>query len=358
MKTSAKTIVLCILIIFQFCVASYAQETEKPKQDLQFVLSNDQEILNIQWDKYPEISKLTHIAVIKFKEAIPFPESQLSITDAYNLQNTLQRSLPPEATISVCIPKETDKPEKSLKYILFTLRPIHRVNNLNEYTLLANSEREAREIAKTFIAICNKAASARYEDLKNEIEETKKFIVNIEKTISENKAEIDPLKEVVVKKIEEYAEANYCNKNEELIHIHAGEQIEELADFLRNVNFELAGLNAKIDSINNYKKSEAITDNETIVKLNQILITTDIERAGAIAKKQAFETAIKQAKELYDLINRRRNLTESLTLLPGTLRSKNSQLQRLEQQYENPSAQMLPVEIEDNTVIIRPVKQD
>ncbi len=134
--------------------------------------------------------------------------------------------------------------------------------------------------------------------------------------------------------------------------------IQELADLLRNVNFKLAGLDAKIDSINKYKKNELVIDNETLIKLNQILISSDIERAGAIAKKQAYETALKQANDLHNLIDRRRRVSGNLANSPRLLSSARGKLVSLERSLENPSQEMRPAEIVDNIVTIKAVKQD
>ena len=83
--------------------------------------------------------------------------------------------------------------------------------------------------------------------------------------------ELEKLRETTKVKIEEYAKANYSTQDETSIYKLTEKHTQELADLLRNVNFDLAGLDAKINSINTYKKSEVIIDDETIIKLNQIL---------------------------------------------------------------------------------------
>ncbi len=359
MKTSTKTIILFASIIFIFCLTTYAEQAEQPKQQLQFVTANETETINIPWDKYPGISKPAYIVIINFKNARPFPLSQLKLSLSYT--GITLRSNPVPQVLVKYVPRDESKYDKSLEFIELILEPTFRggyPQSSHNYAFFANSEQEAKKIIEAFINICNDDASLRLDTVKTDLAETQKTIAQLEKSISANQTELEPLNKTIEEKIKAYAKANYTSENEYSIYSLTEKHIHELANLLRNINFDLAGLDAKIDSINKYKKSDLVIDNETLIKLNQILISTDIERAGALAKKQAYETALKQANDLYDLISRKRIITTDLTDLNKQLSSERRKIPGMEQILENLPPNLRPVEVEDNTVIIRSVEQD
>ena len=357
METLTKKNIWLILIIL-FCLTVHAEQAEQSKQELQFVISNDQEVLNILWDKYPEISKPSYIAVIRFKNAIRFPESQNITTSEYfgiaGIDPDGLRTYTPTDVLIRCVLRDNRELTQPLEFTIKANHKNPRSRTFEEYIIFANSEQQARELTETFIKLCNDSASENLEKLKKDIEKMTKVMTQLEAEKPLLEIELEKLRETTKVKIEEYAKANYSTQDETSIYKLTEKHTQELADLLRNVNFDLAGLDAKINSINTYKKSEVIIDDETIIKLNQILISTDIERAGAIARKQAYETAFNQANELYNLLSRKYKVVNILKELPVQISAIKSNINKLERDLEN----LIPVEVEDNKVIIRPVKQD
>jgi len=139
---------------------------------------------------------------------------------------------------------------------------------------------------------------------------------------------------------------------------HAKKSMEDLTHHLRLVDFELIGLRAKIDSISRFKANEKITDQDTLAKLDQMLIVSEVERAGVLARRNAYISAFKQAKELYALIRSTDVATSKKKIWEEKLVNTQDAVRGTEEWLANPPDSTRPVEIHENKVTIYPVQAD
>jgi len=372
MKTLRKKMYLMGLIAVSILSVNFAEQGKQPKRKLQFITSDEHEILDASWEQNIGISKPTHIAVLKFTSDTAFPYSQLRIIESNKTlrskpTRTLVRTPALRRRLSHYILKEDSTFPQPLEFVCLTQTqtaiterggPLSYIPHQMPLFLYANSEKEARKLTEAFIEICDMEASDKLQAHKKKMAETRNAIAEAEKKIPKLEAESKQLEKQLEEKVKEYAKANYGKEDEDSIYLLTEKHMEELANSLRSVNFELIGLDAKINSINKYKKSEIIIDDETLIKLNQILIATDIERAGALARKEAYEAALKLAKELYDLFKRRDKVNTDNVFWQRRLSTVKSDLRRLEQISEDPPWYMRPVEVYENIVVIKPIRQD
>ncbi len=226
------------------------------------------------------------------------------------------------------------------------------------YQVFAVSERDARKIAAAAIARLDQLAQWRRENHRENLERLQKFVAEGEKTLPELQAQIKQLTTRAEEKIEEYVEANYGIESKETIREHAKKSMNDFSYNLRLVDFELIGLQAKIDSIQKYKAGRKGGDSNTLIKLDQMYIAADVERAGALARKGACEAAFKQANELYALIKSRDAASYKEPLLRKKLIQERNRLPEAEELVVDPPRYTFPVEVYENKVTIYPVQVD
>ena len=352
MKTSMQKIILCVSIIFPFCLTIYAEQAEQPKRQLQFVNSDEYVILDPSLKKSIGNEQPKYIAVIKF---INIPLRFGGRSSGENINISMMRPVPAlmdrGISINLCIIKDATS-TKPLEFMYL------QNSRNNEFSFLANTEQQARKYVEAFTKGLDTETDNRIKDLRNQIETYQKIIREGDTVIPKMEADYRELEEQKNKAYKEYAKANYIN-DEKVPEINDIEKVEEeLSHSLREVDFELIGLDAKTESINKYKLSGTIIDNETLIKLNQILIATDIERAGALARMQAFDAAFKQANQLHSLILKSEKALHDLNIYKNEFKIAPEMVSSFKRELENPAGFYQYVGIEDNKVTIKPVQQD
>ncbi|MBN2591344.1 MAG: hypothetical protein JXA96_15875 [Sedimentisphaerales bacterium] len=353
MNTLTKNMVLFVLITLSFSQFIFAEQTEEHKRTIKYLTSEEQEILAPIFLQYMEEAVPTYISSIEIPRQMRFPR---------NMENKPLRSKNGQVKDShgaiLCygiINDRNIKPMKLINFMFLYHDPNPNQSKKIKLSFFANSQEQAKEIAETFIRSLDNETDHRLNNLKHELETYQKIIREGDTVIPKMEAEYEDLDKKKSSLFKEYAQVNYLsNQNipgtEEIIKVK-----DELARSLREADFELVGLDAKIDSINKYKLSGTIIDNETLIKLNQILITTDIERAGIFARKQAFETSLKKTNQLYDVIKSSETKSEALKRYKSQFNNAPQIISERKMKLENPSEEYQYTEIENNTVIIKPV---
>jgi hypothetical protein len=137
-------------------------------------------------------------------------------------------------------------------------------------------------------------------------------------------------KQYAVRRFEarEYAEANYEIDSELTNHAEIG--TEELANNLILIDFELVGLKTRIDLIGKFKTGGKITDQATLIKLNQMLMVDEIERAGMLARRGVYEAAFELAKELDNTLKTMSKVSSQKTAWERKLREEEQDVWKWE----------------------------
>lgn len=353
MKTLTKNLILFLLISLSFSLFIYAEQTEKSKRPIKYVTSEEQEILAPIFSQYMEENIPTYILSIEFTKQMRFPSNM-----EYKPLRGKDGQVKDGQNAILCygiISDHNIKPMKLINLMFLYHDPVQ--TKKTKLSFFANSQQQAKEIAETYIQSLDNETDNRLNDLKHELEQYQEIMKNGDVVIPRMEVEYQDLikeKNVLYK---EYAQINYLNEDMVVPDINEIIKVkDELAYSLREADFELVGLDAKIDSINKYKLSGTIIDNETLIKLNQILITTDIDRAGIFARKQAFETSLKKTKHLYDVILNSQKANRELKYYNDSFNRAPQRISELKLRLENPSEEYQYADIENNTVIIKPVK--
>jgi len=355
MKTLKRKQILFVLITLSFCVITYAQQAEQTKDQLKFEISQDAfPLFRDPVKKYPGLTHIAQFQVMKNRELGHWFRI---------IQETPQWKGLSEKQRELIIRLTNDRRyHKDLMPILepfdFDYDDVKTPPRALTFFIYGVSEEEAKKTAEAIIGFYNNNASQVLQSYKEGLVKKQNVIAEAQKNLPELKADFEKAEVLAEEKKNEYLKTNYSLESITNVYDVARNKMEEISQLLRTVNFELVGLEAKIESINKYKLSETIIDNETLIKLNQILITTDIERAGAIARKKAYLAAFKQIEELYDTFDKRNEIKEKMNGWESVLEISKNDIPELEKRLTNPPSDARPLEVIDNKVIIRPVKQD
>jgi len=140
------------------------------------------------------------------------------------------------------------------------------------------------------------------------------------------------------------------------IFVHIKKNMEVLAGYMKLAKFELIGLHARIRSIERFKASDEISDPSTLIKLNQMLITDQIEEAGVLARLNAYQGEFKQAKKLYDIIDNYYSVERQKSSWEERSAKAQKEKSVREKILANPPTYTQPVKIHENKVTVWQVR--
>jgi len=221
------------------------------------------------------------------------------------------------------------------------------VNNHYHFRIYAVSEKEARQTTEAFIEILANRS-------KEETQFYKDAILELRRTIAETKRKIqekEPEAEAARARFEEMKKtARFLDYKK------ARETIGSLNEKLNALDIDIAGLQARVSTIETYKSGKKVSNPTTLGKLDQMLSEYAIELADDLAKKEAFMEIRRQAKAFYDLYHLQNRL-------PRQVQSLRDNLPRLEQELrENKkrlnSPEKPPPKVFENKLTIYPVRVD
>jgi len=223
------------------------------------------------------------------------------------------------------------------------------------YRVHGVSEPDVRRMAEAVIEWLDKKALEKLEEVQKRLESEQNTIAEAQKKLPKLEEECKQLEAQADEKAKKYTEVNYIDRD---ITKHAEKSMEELARNLRTADFELVGLQARIDLIVKYKTGGKITDHDTLIKLNQMLMADEIERAGVLARRSAYEAAFKLAKELYGAMITRGSVSSQKTAWERKLKNAKEDVLIFEEILDDIPPEMRPVEVYENKVTIHPVRID
>ena len=123
------------------------------------------------------------------------------------------------------------------------------------------------------------------------------------------------------------------------------------------LDFEIINLIAKKDMIVQLKKSvKSPFQAEKVIKLDQMLITTEVELAGLLAKKNAIQKSYEQLAKLMESFQKEGDAHGKINDLKLDMKKARKSVQLLDSKLADPSADWLPVKVVDNKVVIYPVR--
>jgi len=219
------------------------------------------------------------------------------------------------------------------------------------------SEKDVRIMAMAVIERLDWIAARELERAKEDLDRCRSSLVEAKEELPELEKEHLRLEQEVKDKTRLYAQANpgLFKKDSRSIFMHAAKTLDDVSVHLREVEFELIGLQAKQDSIQTFLKSGHIHTNDTKYKLEELSMINGIEQAGALARKAAYEKVFTQAKKVVVTIEAEGRVETQKTNCQERRDRAERRLPSLQKQMKNPPSHRQPVEVCENKVIIQPV---
>ena len=231
----------------------------------------------------------------------------------------------------------------------------HTPEGMLTYRVHGVSEEDTRKMAEAVVEWFDNKALEKLEEVQKKLEHAQNVITEAQEKLPKLEVEYQRLQKQADEKEKEYKEVNYIDWE---MFDHAENSIEELAHNLRTTDFELAGLQARIDLIGKFKAGGKISDQATMIKLNQMLMADEIERAGVLARRNAYESALKLAKEFRDVVRALRSTSSIKSARERELKIAKTNASLWEKILADPRPEMNPVQVYENKVIIYPVRQN
>jgi hypothetical protein len=348
-----KNQMLTILLTACFFVVSvvYAEQSEPAERQLKF------EVSTIPVDLSYRFSEAKYVGYIHIREdrSLRSWRDWIQAVSQWKEMSEAQRQFINKLWNDYEYKKHISRADRGYP---FSSKSVNTPQGTLTYRVIGVSEEDVRKMAVAVVEVLDHLARLQRENDRKDLERVRSVIAEAEKILPRLEAQVKQLSTRVDEKIAEYVEANYGIENKETIREHARKSMDDLSYNLRLVNFELIGLQAKIDSIEKYKSSRKTGDQDTLIKLEQMYIAADVERVGALARKGAYEAAFKQAKELYTVINSRDDVSVKKHEWEQKLSDSQEYLPYIEGRVASPPRETYPVEVYHNKVTIHPVLRE
>jgi hypothetical protein len=349
---SAREIRLLVVLVAA-CVVSaiHAQQSEEAKRQLKFEVST----IPVELPYYfPEVEYVGDFHVTEDRSLEPWFYS-IRATSQWKEMSEEQRQFINKLHNDYQY-KKVVRSQRIGSPVSIKSEIVRTPKGTRTYRVLGVSEDDVRKMARGVIDLLNNEAREALHSQKKRLEAKREVIAEAEKILPELQTQCRQLEVQADGKIVEYIEANYGIDSKETIPEHARKSMEDLARHMRLVDFELLGLQAKIDSISRFKADGRITNQDTLAKLDQMLITNEVERAGMLARRNAYITAFKQAKELCAIIKIRDEVAAKKLIWQEKLSGAEALVPDIVTWLANPPSFTRPVEVYENKVTIHPVR--
>jgi len=348
MTTLKKYQYLSCLILASYCAIAHSQAIDPNTQKLQFkIVKESAEVLEYRQKINNEITNYASLC-LKNAQNLRFNENELQM----GLLNTKTAK------------SMSEKQRKLLAGLIYDDVAPYSDNRIREnmhFRVFAVSEQDAKKTIQALLEYLDSKAQTELENAKKHFEEvnkeTNKTIQELEKKIPELKKEYDESlnNSQIDKVIENRWDRKYVLVPVDDLFQELAGAIKEIKDKLRLLNYDSSNLQAKIKKIEELKNGKNITDQNILTKLDDLLITYEIELAGLVKEKEVVLRNLGEEELVAEALNkiaRRQQLPDTIKQLRDELERTQNAISSLETELSRQIAQYKPVRVMDNKVVI------
>jgi hypothetical protein len=345
MTTLKKYQYLSCLILASCCAIANSQTIDPNTQKLQFEISKQLPEVH-HWEGINDNIAYSTLLCLKNAQDLRFGENELQMgllnTKTAKSMSEKQRNLLADLTYRDVAPYENKKRGGS------------------HFRVFAVSEQDAEKTIEALIEYLNSKAQTELENAKKHFEEvnkeTNQTIQELEKKIAELEKEYKSLNESQIDKvIEKRWHRKYVLVPVDDLFQELTGAIKEIKDRLRLLNYDSSNLQAKIEKIQQLKLAKKITDQNILTKLDDLLITYEIELAGLSKEREVVLNSLAEEEQVADVLNmitKRQQLPNTIQQVRDELAGNQNMISALETELSRQIAQYKPVKVIDNKVII------
>ena len=217
------------------------------------------------------------------------------------------------------------------------------LNNHYYFRLYAVSEEDARKTAQAFIQFMTQAANEKARSLKEILSDLEARVSRAKSELLQAEADAKDAKARLVK----------LRKQGRFLSLKQAEDTAgELNKMLITLDIEIAGIQAMLSAIEQYRSDKGGPNKASVGQLEEIQREQTVKLAGALAKREKAEAALKEAAEYYNLVTTSRRADH----LRQDIRSLENDINQRKAKLAVP--EMLPPKVFQNKVMIYPVGVD
>jgi len=229
------------------------------------------------------------------------------------------------------------------------------IQNHDTVLLYAVSEEDAKKTVQAYLEVPTNESSERMQEYEKYLKDRKERIIEIKKVLPEKQKQADEMEPKYMK----IKNTRFFLLSDDEAYEKAKETMLEMDKMLDILEIELAGIKEKIQSIEKFRSMKSLGghdfSDETLNKLEQMLVEQLIELKSAEAREQAAMKIRGRDKAFVDLFIQWKNLSGEVYNLKANLESSEKRVQEMEEKLTNPTPDLLPPEIYQNKVTIYPV---
>jgi prefoldin subunit 5 len=341
MITSRKRQIAITLILVCTSAPILGAEPNEAKTELKFEISNEER----QW----------FITDGRVDQGLIKPTHMAEFLITYSKSNTYGTSTIPEIEQSSMGPLMS---QQQLGFIRKASAIAAFPSEMKDYyrcCLYAVSTDDAKKMVKAYVEALTSRANKNLQEHQTFKEKVQARIAELKKRILEKETKLNTVGPELGKRLKEGPYALELDPNGGIalgmdIPDRAKKAVSDMNKMLDVLNIEIAGLQAKLAAIEDYRSKKNI-GTEALAKLEQILCEQTIELAGALARKRAALEIRKREEEFYSLYTQWENTSYEVQGLKRDLGLSEHNLK-----LAKPGVEMLPPQVFENRVIIYPVR--
>jgi len=232
----------------------------------------------------------------------------------------------------------------------------NKVLNYRQFRLYGVSESDAKKMVQAFIQMLTDRANAKREEYLKLRKELEDKIGEVKKNLPEKETEAKAAKGKYneIKKNPRYFILSDVGAYEK-----AEETILQMNNMLDTINIEIVGIRAKLETIEKYRADR--DENQRVLKvaydkLDYMFIEQMVELKGSEARKEAVLKIRKQEEEFLNSFDQWTGLERELDRLKDSVSTSERELRGVEERLAKPRPDMLPPKVYQNKVTIYPVR--
>lgn len=332
-----------VLILACTYVPALGADPNEVKTELKFEISSEQRQWLIEEGKIGKGPiKPTHVAVFYIAHAQDFPDfsspggiKSILSTSAGKALSQEQVDLLPTGDCIRRLGKFGDT-----------------VPNHYHFHLYAVSQEDAKKMAEAFIEVWTNRANVKIQPLLSQRQEIQERIAEFKKNLPEKESEAKAIKV----KYQELKKATHDFSSDSDAAKEAKETILQMNKMLDTLEIELAGIREKMKTIERFRRGQEPVrnqSNQVNYRLDEMFVEQMVELRGIEARKEAAIAIRKREGEFLDLFSRWTKHENEMLI--GRLGSWEINLSKVEDILANPKPGMLPPKVFQNKVTIYPV---
>lgn len=227
-----------------------------------------------------------------------------------------------------------------------------RIPNHFSTWLYAVSEDDAKLMAGAYIDGLNRSVNERLAEYKRHLHKSQQRLEAAQKELPEKQGKLKACEE----QYKPVKQDRHQFQSDDEGAKSSQQTVTEMNRMLDTLEIELVGIKEKLKAIDGYRKGQEKLSSQLYVKLDEMFIEQTIELSAIEARKQTAEKIRAEEQSFMGLLTERSQLQQDVENLKARISSLPELISHITHELENPTPDMLPPKVYQDTVAIYPVR--